>query len=150
MTDLKALLERVMAASGPSRKIDAILWSQFVPRNLPDCLPDVKARIVERILNGGDDQECPPYTASIDAALDLVEKVLPGCDWMMCPGTFTMCRNWNDDYAPTFRSHDHPKREHHESFTAWSIRRKRTHQDGPKTTPLAILAALLKSQLPNE
>lgn len=58
MSDLAELLVRVKAATGPDREID---------------------RAIERLEHGPDVIPfTPAYTASIDAALALVERVLPG------------------------------------------------------------------------
>jgi len=77
MTDLAELLERVKAATGPDREID---------RDLTEALySDISTR-ERRVL--ANDQfawmhpeyglvRCEPYTASVDAALALVERVLP-------------------------------------------------------------------------
>lgn len=81
------LLERVEAASGPDREIDALVWLALEP----DCvnsrqfwlwrsarpkgeqdraLSDVRLAFARR--------HAPEITASLDAALALVERVLPG------------------------------------------------------------------------
>jgi hypothetical protein len=57
MTDLSALLERVEKAEGPRYELD-----QAINRAVDSWQPAVP----------------PPYTASLDAALALVERVLPG------------------------------------------------------------------------
>jgi hypothetical protein len=83
MSELSELLERVRKATGPDRKIDAAIARLFdLPICIePDCLPDVMRRILARMDEGGDDPEVNAYTASIDAALALVERVLPGWSW---------------------------------------------------------------------
>lgn len=58
MTDLSTLLERVRAASGPSRELDMELCVS-INKSLP-------------LLN---------FTGSIDAAVALCERVLPGWAW---------------------------------------------------------------------
>lgn len=60
------LIERVRNATGPDREID---WD--VDEALTGEVPDFHG--------------CPRYTASIDAALALVERVLPG--WQIAMGT---------------------------------------------------------------
>lgn len=85
MTDLKALLERVEAATGPDDDLDAEVWLAIVPgasrKNLladwPDEEPLWEYHDAERntLFRAG---LVPSLTASIDAALALVERVLPG------------------------------------------------------------------------
>ena len=81
------LLERVEAASGPDRELDAVLWLAFTPGatrrtlHVPhwqrpydiDETRDEKGRLII----------VPSYTSSLDAALALVERVLPGWLWMV-------------------------------------------------------------------
>lgn len=69
--DLIDLAERCEKATGPDRRIDALIW-KLQPCNLPDCLPDIKAKLIARILSGGDDSECPRYTGRTSDALSLI------------------------------------------------------------------------------
>lgn len=68
-TDLADLLARVEAATGPDREIDGLLY----------CMED---EVIQRCWPhwGREQREnlTPRYTASLDAALALVERVLPG------------------------------------------------------------------------
>ena len=95
MSDLSELLKRVEAATGPDRELDAHL---AVIAGLNMCFCDYEAGSYhgdcpppgcgeplglhdERHsypVQWQDDERLPAYTASIDAALALVEKVLPG------------------------------------------------------------------------
>ncbi len=63
---LKGLLEGVRAAAGPDRKLDVAIWRTFIDLDArPDRAPlpwDYR------------------FTASIDAAIALMERVLPGWD----------------------------------------------------------------------
>lgn len=76
--DLAALLERVEAASGPDRELDADITDLLNPlgatwrRNPPG---EYVYTYVDK-LGWGKNPE--PYTASLDAALALCERVLPG------------------------------------------------------------------------
>lgn len=63
MGDLTELIERVKAAKGPDRELDYALCDQFL---------EYKERRMARVKTGYD------YTTSVDAALALVERVLPG------------------------------------------------------------------------
>lgn len=112
---LKALAERVEAATGPDREIDFGLHE--MASKAPSVVPPKYLRI------GGDSPSTPFYTSSIDAALGLVERVLPG---------------WSKDIyiadngsavklaSPLPRSVEH-----------WGT--------SETTTPLAILSALLRA-----
>lgn len=80
-TDLKALQERVEAASGPDRELDALLWNFVDTRPLESDGTDTPA-IYKRCPDDPIAFDVPPiYTASLDAALALVEELLP--DWQM-------------------------------------------------------------------
>lgn len=61
-TDLTALAERLRAATGPDRELDYTILSALFPREAYET----------GTLN------TPPLTASVDASLGLVERVLPG------------------------------------------------------------------------
>lgn len=65
--DIIARLEKL---TGPDREVDRVIdhvvfWPNEAPRNL-----EISIR---------DEWDVPTYTASIDAAVALVERVLPGC-----------------------------------------------------------------------
>jgi hypothetical protein len=115
-TELKALRERLRAAKGPDRDLDdaieALLW-KGVAADHPHAVP---------VGRTGWKMQAPEYyTVSIDAAVALVERVLPGCCIYpdLTPG----------DYACGLRLPD--KSRHATAF-----------QKGA-TGPLAILHALL-------
>lgn len=74
MTELASLLERVKAASGPDREIDAALLK------VSDPSLDVRRLSVWRgEMCCGSLADClPPFTASLDAALALVEREFSG------------------------------------------------------------------------
>lgn len=66
MGDLNALLERVRAASGPDRNLDLAIHMALEPANYAPGW-------------AWDDLGRPPHlTASLDATVALVERVLPG------------------------------------------------------------------------
>jgi len=84
MTDLNALLDRVKTATGPDREIDAAVtiaigdgpgegWVLIEQNN-----PRVFNMDAGRWINGGRIRTPKPFTASIDSALALTERMLPG------------------------------------------------------------------------
>lgn len=93
MNDLKALLERVEKAEGPDRELDAAIYNALYTDNYrPHAFHsfEQKFHAVHRYHDGwlvGKDnsdewaENLPKFTASIDAAVALVEKMLPGWAW---------------------------------------------------------------------
>lgn len=96
MMEASELIERLEKATGPDREIDALLWAHFDNRVVRiaygeviarkrDSLDDVRLGFVDptplRSNFYGWDGEA--YTASIDAALALVERVLPGWGYFL-------------------------------------------------------------------
>lgn len=75
MTDLTELLARVEAATGPDRELDAEIFIR-VARDGDDSI--VYNRQIEKVWIGRDWFDFPRYSGSVDAALALVERVLPG------------------------------------------------------------------------
>ncbi|MDP3492782.1 MAG: hypothetical protein Q8R82_06675 [Hyphomonadaceae bacterium] len=86
-SELSELLARVEAASGPDRGIDARIYAALV--NTYPHLNDLVASRQKAHPNedawklGAVDWRVKPYTASVDAALALVERVLPDHDWIV-------------------------------------------------------------------
>lgn len=94
--ELEALLARVESATGPDRDLDAAL---FVALNKPEQqeddlryyrLPHVSMDHMDMCApgtywlkqrSGASLHTSPTYTASLDAASALVERVMPGSDW---------------------------------------------------------------------
>ncbi len=79
---LRALLARVEAC-GPKgdRELDCLLWCQFAESHFEyhggDCVLAVMGGFSARL----DWEEMPHPTSSLDAAVALVERVLPGWAW---------------------------------------------------------------------
>lgn len=123
MTSLPELLKRVEAASGPDRELDAA-----VEVALDQQTADGRARA--RYYSGyRDDELPPPLTASIDAALALVEMVLPG--WF-----------WNIGQFPNIRA-----QLAQPTVTEFGNAIGHRADETAGTIPLAILAALLKAKI---
>lgn len=120
---LEALLNRVVKATGPDRELDHLVHDQAVE--------PIGSRMYNTKENGGSfiaaDVVAPSYTASIDAALALVERVLPGWFWRV--GHSTLYAGW----ATVYREHPNNTTGDGEHFAE------------AKSAPLAILAALLKA-----
>lgn len=98
MTDLSELIERVKAATGPDRDLDIALLPLWEPGH--DALKSYDDRYQTELrdgvfsvwkLDGGYSAsiQFPRFTTSIDAALALAERVLPG---------WTLARLSQDDH----------------------------------------------------
>lgn len=86
MIDIAGLRKRVEAASGPDRELDADLWWHFdraaAGRHYHTGRVGLPQPLPETLTSGGlgraaVQQAAPKFTASLDASLALVEKVLP-------------------------------------------------------------------------
>jgi hypothetical protein len=111
MTDLPtlaSLLERVEKAEGPDRELDAAIWRVLCWSNRDTIIPR------DALL-----------TASLDAALALVEEKLPGCNGLLMFGE--PHRNPIMRLAPLYPDGRHPV------------------EAGGATLPLAVLSALLRA-----
>jgi hypothetical protein len=106
MTDLDALIERVRGLEGPSREVDALVF-KAVGMPLPDNFCGVEigltwdeAQKAFTVPVGGMQVrfEQPPYTASLDAVVSLIERELPKCQWSIESGhgciTATITYRW--------------------------------------------------------
>lgn len=83
----------------------------------------------------------PAFTASLDAVVALIERELPGWKWHIHNYPAAMiCRDWNDDDAPVFRSaRDGWKPARHTSFERWEPEPKAA------THAIALLLAFLRA-----
>lgn len=79
---LRSLLVRVEAATGPDRELDGRIWAATAGVTI---LEWDGAGALWKDEHGGlrhqRDDRIPAYTASIDAAVALVEQMLPGWGW---------------------------------------------------------------------
>ena len=81
---LRALIARLKSATEGSRELDARIWTAVARPGPDDFVGDhmVHDQIVARLLDGGDDPDCPHYTTSLDDALTLVpEGYAWSVDW---------------------------------------------------------------------
>lgn len=134
--DLTALLERVRNATGPDRRLNIYL---HVLLNNDGRLGDYAS--VDEYANSAIQLgwNTPAYTASVDAALALVERVLPGCGLAIDreppakggAAAGAAVNGWIGEDGPDGRAWEH--------FDA----------TGP-TFPLAILTALLLALTSNQ
>ncbi len=78
------LIERLEKATGPDREIDAALVKALCPDALVSqyLASDEEPSVFHaQSLGISDRSDVPRYTASLDAALTLVERALPGTEW---------------------------------------------------------------------
>jgi len=73
ISTLEALLRRVKKADGPDRELDLAIAVALVP--------DVLVSIHDRETGTNKPHTYWQYTASIDAAIALMQQVLPGWNW---------------------------------------------------------------------
>lgn len=126
---LADLLARVEKAEGPDRELDGALWlalecrpnhgQVFDPEYAPYLHVDPRGKEHPAIK-----EDAPPYTASLDAALALVERVLPGWDWVLS-------------------SVDGHRASAEVTPPDWPV--EALHYKTAKTPALALLAAMLKA-----
>lgn len=134
MSALTELRERVLAATGPDREIDgdfAILAGWTFVKMKGDRNPYWrKPGVTEWYMRS----DLPNFTASIDAALALVERMLPGCGLFFLRGE-DEAGNTAGLYQKGCGSHAAPEHQFEETAD---------------TPPIAILAALLSALIAKE
>jgi len=91
MTNLAGLLERVRKATGSDRELDAAIWWRLVGSKAETdaaLIPQFERNpaaawdtLMGRAKWANRPSPVPFYSSSIDAALGLVEGVLPGARW---------------------------------------------------------------------
>lgn len=95
--DLSELLERVEAASGPDRELDANLWQQFTPgaTRRQSTVKSAKGLWADYTIDETREASgllivVPTYTASIDATSALTRRLFPdACLIMTCSATYS-------------------------------------------------------------
>ena len=80
MTDRAELLSKLEAATGPDMDLDAAL-AEFAGAQIKREPKPRNWRVAEK--RAGPWRNLPRYTSSIDAALALVERLLPGFDYIL-------------------------------------------------------------------
>lgn len=127
MTSLDDLIERVEAATGPDRELDADIWEAVgLAPNLGNGpynwkrFPSASYHQSDGNSQWGNNQQAPFYTASIDAAVGLIA---PNCDWLI---------NRRGNYACIWESKESDGDRRWEANAA--------------TIPLALLFAILRAR----
>ncbi|EYR81438.1 hypothetical protein [Shinella sp. DD12] len=89
MTDLSSIIERVEKATGPDRSIDVEVMNLLCPRPKNEAFLFLGKQLESKWGGVGDLAnkttyfvEAPRLTTSVDAAISLVERVLPGWEWV--------------------------------------------------------------------
>lgn len=133
MSNLQPLLDRVRQASGGDRELDAIVWCALEhPMEKPQRNFFYTNREEWGFFKTNQPQpgltfyDAPPLTASIDAALSLVERLLPGWNVEIYHGSDRHCVVLNEFPKPCRR-----------------IPPEKPYVIAGKTTPLALLDAAL-------
>ncbi|BAQ18357.1 hypothetical protein [Methyloceanibacter caenitepidi] len=90
---IRDLIEKVEAGSGPDRDIelDVAIWALFEPSDHGCAQREYETKLAQAEANGLTNRKdacwrfafgrCPKYSASIDAAVALTEKLFPGINW---------------------------------------------------------------------
>lgn len=139
------LLNRVRSATGPDRELDTALWLRFTPgatyktTRAKHTATGKEWDITEARVNGGRLEEVPAFSASLDAALALVELMLPG--WGAEVGyPARLGQHGGRPWADVWASRD-------DSRYPWAARQMRPTpcHSNAATPALAILAALLRA-----
>ncbi len=113
LAQLRALAERLEKATGPDRELDRVLHYE---------LSDVDG--LELVFG------VPDYTSSIDAAMALVDRLLPR--WGM---SLWRAKSWGEGWCPTIQE---------------SAGRSQFRAEGSPTAALAILRALVAALIDKE
>ena len=97
MADMQELIARLEAAEAGCRELDAEIWASLRPEKIKITgiaqpygdnsgatqvlftLPPKRTELATQ--KRGDFQHADPVTTSLDAAIALAERVLPGCGW---------------------------------------------------------------------
>lgn len=131
---LRRLLPRIQFADGPDRRLDYEIFRAFADKDAA---------------NPWDPKEGHFYTSSVDAALALVSRVLPG--WWVTSGLCSLSGHasigpdYNGPAGERLKAKFPPERFDHGGFDA-----DLSPGDGPHRQCYAILAALLTALLASQ
>lgn len=131
-TALEVLLARVEKAEGADRELDALLWCMEENVTFSHLVGHGETIIYFEPPRAGS-RRCPGwpgYTASLDAALSLCERVLPG--WIVASIGQQDDRSW---WVELWKG----------ALTSYSLVADSDSRIRFKTPALALIAALLKS-----
>lgn len=108
--DLSGIIERLEKATGPSRYDDCHLWvvAKGGDARMVVCDSSEKSFVWERGIDGMwiravvEFSEVPKYTASVDAAIALAERVLPG--WTIASIGQDDRKGWHTELRQGYRT----------------------------------------------
>ncbi|WEX10345.1 hypothetical protein [Chelativorans sp. AA-79] len=109
MGDLRELIEKLEKAAGPELVLDGMIWCavngyEFVQWDGAGCVyRKVDGSSWDRGIKHISAHEVRPYSASLDAAIALCERVLPGWSWecrVSGTGDKGQATVWNPRKAP--------------------------------------------------
>ncbi len=136
---LQALADRVAKAIGPSRELEGEIAKAFgeLPSSAWWMDRNVYGEVCDQWVTGGygryEFHEPPEFTGSVDAALSLVERVLPG--WTIASMSQQDDKTWFCEL----------RKGHLTSYSAVAMSETAYGKHRPANLPLAILSALLKA-----
>lgn len=132
MTDLSALQRKVEEATGADRELDCEIARVLLGYVKDPVRPDRWIDAAQEV-SGNQSVMVRRWTDSLDAALSLVARLLPGWAWAAI----------NDQRGCA--AYVHNKESHFVGMAATPNPKKRWHECRAATPPLAVLAALLSA-----
>ena len=87
MTTLPSLIKRLEESEGPSRELDVDIMNEVAPFPTTGRRLFVWARTGGLVRDGVYTDDAPELTGSVDAAIALAERVLPGWGWDVASNT---------------------------------------------------------------
>jgi hypothetical protein len=126
-TETRSLLERIESARAPDQQLNEDIWRWYCRIAVGDSLP----------LDTGAAQN---FTGSLEAAIDLVKRVLPGWWWRVCE-----CWISDDAWiAPDYNSPEHRERLRRQ-FPVDACKEFETEFDVDRRPPGNLALALCQS-----
>ncbi len=117
----QTLITRLSKLDAPDREVDALIGKHLFPDEAKSFF----------------DFNAPAYTASVDAAIALAERVLPGWGWELASNTSHIKNCLNPEYGNPVGKHPH--------WAAVANQSSRKFVDGA-TPAIALLIALLRAK----